>query len=946
MADAATDVPAKKAPESKPAEKAETAKETPSLLSLSPDLTLQQIQKKETAANSDATDKLLAKKDIPKVTLEEGERPKDQNQAQVMNVLQERLMQPGVLAAITPLDKVQPGETQDQYKQREMAKLQERQKELQIELGTDPEHKGPAVWGKESQAAFKDYVSWIQGKVIPGTMSALISAGVPEPPGGPMRIPEGMSPQDFETKVATNQMSMNFGIDANRIPSVEQFKKLEDALNWTNSSSELLQKQHLTLQDKQINTAIDTMGFPKGWHYSGDSGSPDAAAGRGSAADMIDLYSRMKRAIDVIDSNHIHDVDLPAGVKITRGPDGSISNLAIPMPQDLRQEDPKNAEIIQRDREWLEKADAKIQNAMKDKNVPTLGFSDTVIPQVFDKQGNKINAQARLDDKGNLLDVVNPATAPAADTVTKEQVAGRITETASSVNDAMSKLPDAAKQEWKEMTPGKDGQYSSAQLDFVKSNGSPEVFSAAQEHNKAIQSPDGYVKNGHDLNMLKERYSTDAVSKDQVADRAKETKAQVDTAVLQLPQDQKTAFSALKAGENGAYSDEQLSYLKQHVNTDTYNAAAEHNVALSSPDGYVKVSQSVQAQDVPWYSPQNLIASNVGNPMALDERFYKPGDLVGVKTGSGIEYVVAKDLPGLRDQQAFGLYGTKALVLSMDVAMLAMGAVEIGAVVAGAEALGTAGATMTMGRLAMTAGKGVLDFGLGASEPIGNAYWTSADGGQAASIRGYAFLATIGYGMAAQGIARVSTGFAAKEAASAAEVSSLVDKTPEALKVADRMSKAVMAWGQLPMVGQISLNVVDQLSHFTVNEASADVAADAASSYRGVGDQAPRSDYQKGTELVQTTDQVAKSLGDYKSDLMQNAANSASAQKVGALFDQAGQLESAGSDAQKQAFLQTLAKNIEFSGTDISRLEQMNGGKLNEDQIKQLMRAKIIPMRT
>jgi hypothetical protein len=578
-------------------------------------------------------------------------------------------------------------------------------------------------------------------------------------------LPAGMSPRELETKIVTGQFAVNLGIDCHQIPSLEQVQKLENALSWTNQSNDLLKNEQLKLQDKKLNDAIDAMGFPKGWHYNLESSGAETAAARGSASEMIDLFSRMKRAIDVIDSNHL-PVDLPSGVKTIRNGDGSIIHIEMPMPQDLRQENPKIADLIQRNREWLQKADEKIQNVLKDRNLPILAFADTVIPQVFDTDGNKISAQARLDEEGNLLDVVNPAT-------------------------------------------------------------------------QALSSPDGYVRNGHDINLLQERYSVQQVNKEQSSTRLQDTSALINNAMSKLSSDQKAAFEALKTTD-GTYSDAQLAFLKKHSEKYVFNAAVEHNMAATAPDGYVKVTQYVQAQNVPWYSPQNLIATNVGNPMSLDERFYKPGDLVGVKSGGGTEYVDAKSLASKQATQAATLYGEKALNLTMDAAMLAMGGVEIGAVVAGARALRTVAAVNST-RLALTAGKGSLDLGLGVTDPISNAYWTSKDSGAAATTRAYIFLGNIAWGLSAQGLSRFSASYAAHEAKSAAELGTIIEKSGSAIKLTDRLSKSVMAWGQVPMAAQISAGLADQIIHFNDMPTSPELAENAVKNYDGLAEQTPRS---------------------------------------------------------------------------------------------------------
>jgi hypothetical protein len=842
----------------------------------------------ESAANK-STEKYL-----PPVVLENGVKPTDSAQAQFMHMIQLQLCSPGLLAAVTPADKPIAGESAAQYQKRESDKLAAREAAIQEEMAPKP----PATptWGEASQQAFKDYLDFVQSRVVPNAVSTLASAGIPEPPGNPLKLPAGMSASDYETQVINGKLKLDLGIDYHKIPGAEDSAKFQNAMIWAGKALDSVREQQENLRINQVDESIDAMGFPRAWHSpaAGNDTAGGAMTSRGdntasgtktsagdnnadgakmsaaeksawlaSATDMIDLYSRMARAVSVIDSNHI-PVDLPPGIQITRGADGKIQHMVLPMPSDLRQEDPKNAQIIAQSREWLKAADEKIKNAFKDRNLPTLAYTDTVIPEVYDQQGHKISAQARMDKDGNLQDIINPA--------------------------------------------------------YVS---------------------DSQKKNVADVNLLEQRYATEQVSPGQLAGRVKATAEAVNDSVATWPPEKKAAYDQLKSGSDGSYTTEQLALIKSNSDQDTYNAALEHNTALHSPKGYVKVSQHVQAQEVPFFSPQNLIYSNVGKPMTLQERFYQPGDLVAVKQSGSTEYVLAKDLPNMQDAQALQFYGQKAVVLGMDAAMLAMGGVEIAAAIEGAAALGTAEATMTGGRLLLAAGKGALDLSLGATDPVSNAYWESRDGGKAAMARSWMFMGSMGWGLAAQGAAMLSTDVALGQAQSAQELGQLIQNSDGAVQAADKVSRALMMWGQLPMGATMAANIADQLINFTEPTITASTAAEAAREYNGPGNQGDGKDNTLSRPLVQKTNDIDDSLQNYKAELLQNCTDPAAKKKIEEMFDTAVKVnQPQDSESGKKAradFMQQLAQNLEFSGKDLAILEQMNGGKLSTDQIKQLM---------
>jgi hypothetical protein len=110
-------------------------------------------------------------------------------------------------------------------------------------------------------------------------------------------------------------------------------------------------------------------------------------------------------------------------------------------------------------------------------------------------------------------------------------------------------------------------------------------------------------------------------------------------------------------------------------------------------DGDITVTQSVKAQDVPWYGYQNLIYDDLGKPMELPTKTYKPDDFVVVQDGGQLELMQAKDLSTLKLENEVMHYGAKTLSVALDVGMTVSGTVEFGVAYKAAR-IGLASATV------------------------------------------------------------------------------------------------------------------------------------------------------------------------------------------------------------------------------------------------------------
>lgn len=100
----------------------------------------------------------------------------------------------------------------------------------------------------------------------------------------------------------------------------------------------------------------------------------------------------------------------------------------------------------------------------------------------------------------------------------------------------------------------------------------------------------------------------------------------------------------------------------------------------------IVVSNNLQYEKANWYNYLNVGAEDIGKRIDVSEREYDPEDWVPIRNGGKIEIVKAKDLESWKTNQQVFHYGEKALVATLDAAMLVTGTIEVGAAVKAARA--------------------------------------------------------------------------------------------------------------------------------------------------------------------------------------------------------------------------------------------------------------------
>lgn len=179
-------------------------------------------------------------------------------------------------------------------------------------------------------------------------------------------------------------------------------------------------------------------------------------------------------------------------------------------------------------------------------------------------------------------------------------------------------------------------------------------------------------------------------------------------------------------------------------------AAMEFDVEEITVNGKKKivVSNSVQYQHSNWYNYLNIGADDVGSRIDVGKREYDPEDWVPIRNGGKVEIVQAKDLADWRLKQQVFHYGEKALVATLDGAMLVTGTIGVAGAVKAAQA----------GRLVMSQAlkqglKGALRATVGASGIVNSAYWSESETGRGIqTARGLYFVGEAALGLGGGGM--------------------------------------------------------------------------------------------------------------------------------------------------------------------------------------------------
>lgn len=296
------------------------------------------------------------------------------------------------------------------------------------------------VFGPATQEAYKQYVNWLQ-KAVPETIRELDSLGLALPPGSPIpldsdRQGRAIDPQLYKALAADERLALQLKLEPGKLPTDAQLDKLDSVFNWLAKANESAADTRGKQRDSMLNKVMDENGLPQGWRKQpGDN----PLTWRSSAEEMVDLAIRTRNYVEAMQSlfkasrNADFPIELPRGTKLTVEDssgkrheidanqlvdssvrsilkNGTIKEVKLDLPQDLRQEDPANREKIARLREWLsthgEKIDQAVGELAKLQKNPdaVIMFGDQEVP----------NGKALLNAKGEFVALVSGKYTPKA----------------------------------------------------------------------------------------------------------------------------------------------------------------------------------------------------------------------------------------------------------------------------------------------------------------------------------------------------------------------------------------------------------------------------------------------------------------------------------------------------------------------------------------------------
>lgn len=237
------------------------------------------------------------------------------------------------------------------------------------------------VFGPASQKAYARYVDFLQTRAVPETVRIMDSFRLPIPAGCPLTLPgdslnRAVHPELYQSLANTNELRVKMGLDTTKVPSEAQLKRLDAAYDWLEACKERLTTARAERNEQRLNKLIDD-GLPSNWRRKPGE---DLMAWQSSAAEMIDLASRTRNYLEAMQSLAKTDrysdmkVSIPRNASLTIEYDnktyvitadnlkdnmhvfkkGTIKEVKLDLPEDLRQEHPVNAQKIEVLRNWLE----------------------------------------------------------------------------------------------------------------------------------------------------------------------------------------------------------------------------------------------------------------------------------------------------------------------------------------------------------------------------------------------------------------------------------------------------------------------------------------------------------------------------------------------------------------------------------------------------------------
>jgi hypothetical protein len=668
----------------------------------------------------------------------------------VTALYQRRLLNPTVLALITPRPLAKEGQSEADANKEFQELVKKRAAAIKEETG-QRDAKGEAwvknpSYGPATQAAFRDYLNTLQTIEIPSHVLAVTSLGRKLPLDSPIPVPvengQVINPNEYLARIAGGELTANLKIDIQKPPGDEEKHKVENAISWVIKAKREIDDANLQKRDDEISQTIKDLGLPSKWLYQ--PGKLTREEWRTNARFAIDLVSDVGRKLNLIDKLHL-PFDGPPGANVKSG--ATNSTILFDKPENLDFDDPTTIMKLRALIKWELEIEPKLKLAMKEQNqvdknpLLALGWHDTVLRQQRDSHAKEIPSLVALDKEGKLLGVVSDPANLRLDQdgkfvglvdSTKPRPAGETFLPANLLEQRFTARTDAKTGEIlvSENVQAQNVPWWSYLNAYHPNVGLPadlrdSISTAPNLSGRSLQKGEHVVVSGGNVIVLDEKSKFEARGKP----------------FSEVVIDKDTSLST---------KDNPITTARDIVFADGTRLPAGSKFAPGTLfDGNVFRSCDSQAPVIATTPDgKSLQVAAVGLSASLpQERRLKPDEIVCVNNGSGTEFMLAKDLENYARTEASLHYAGNILTGTMDVAMCATGLIEVGAAVKGARLI-AAGADSAMGttsnRLLWKGVNGVSDISLGASGVLTSAEIQSYESGsEALQVRNLIFMGKI-----------------------------------------------------------------------------------------------------------------------------------------------------------------------------------------------------------
>lgn len=319
-------------------------------------------------------------------------------------------------------------------KDQEFADWKKENDALQAQLKSERDRH---VIGPATMTAYKQFKDWLEQGVVPEQLAALADMHLPVPAGCPIELPidnekRVMTPDLFRTIAREKGHKFDTKLDTTKIPSEDDFQKIDDVLSWVKSCRESTTGSRNKLENERLADFIKRNDYPADW-LKGKEQDPDGW--RASARQMVDLASTTRNYVDAMqalfkatdDKYAKLNVEFPPGTKVKIEYQGKVHELTdkelndpgkryilkngtckevnLDLPTDLRQENPANAQKIERLKQWLEKNGTIIDQAVGE-YAKVNENPDSII--MFGDQEYPKDWRAKFDSEGRFSHMVGP----------------------------------------------------------------------------------------------------------------------------------------------------------------------------------------------------------------------------------------------------------------------------------------------------------------------------------------------------------------------------------------------------------------------------------------------------------------------------------------------------------------------------------------------------------